>query len=146
HDAVGGGHAAEPLHLLHVVTNGLAAEKLKNRRVLIDGSDHGAILRRHGIYVAGRGQRSRTRHVLHNDIWLSWNMISQVSAEQPRIDVITAAGRVAHNNRDRLASIEILRVLCMHRRKTEKADASCDYRRADHESDVCKLHRKSPLL
>src|SRR6516165_163652 len=77
--------------------SGIAAEQ----------TDCGAVLGRDRVEVVGGAQAAGARHVLHHDIGIARNVAAQMTRQQARDDVVTAARPVADDHIDLLALVEI---------------------------------------
>jgi hypothetical protein len=136
-EAVRIGHAAEPLHAGGLETRAGAAEELVHRRVLIDGRNHGPVLRRTGIDEIGRADAASALHVLHHHSRLARDVLAQIAAERAGIEVVAAAHAEADDDLDGLALVEIGNALRIRgRRKAERKPDRCGEEYFDHRVDA----------
>ena len=90
---------------------GIAAERHVEQRVehgaVLQRADDSAVLGRHIIDLRSGRVARRARHVGHHHARIARNVFRHVASEEPRIDVIAAAGGRADDQRDLLAAIEL---------------------------------------
>jgi hypothetical protein len=82
-------------------------KRLDQRGRKHDGND-GAVLRRNPVQIFGSFHAARARHVLHDDVGLSGQMLAHVPGDSAAIDVEPAAGIGADHDGDGFALIGAL--------------------------------------
>jgi hypothetical protein len=91
-----------------------APEHLIHRGVLVDGGDHGAVLRP-AIDEIGGANAAGSFHVLNDDARIAGHVLAQIATEGARIEIVAAASAEADDDLDRLALVEIGDALRSHR-------------------------------
>jgi len=95
--------AADPIEALRVVLNAGCAEDLVGGDFLGQQAERRAVFRRGIVQVIGAGQPLRARHVGNDDARVAGNVPADVPGNQPCIEIVSAAGRIADIDRDGLS-------------------------------------------
>ena len=82
------------------------AEQRRNHRRARQRND-GAVLGRDVVDMACGAQAAGARHVLHHDARLPGNVLAEIVRDHARVEIEAAAGRVAGDQRHRLALVEV---------------------------------------
>src|SRR5439155_26313115 len=106
HDVVLGGRNPDVLELAHVVLDTGGAEELVQDQLAVEVADNGAILGRDVVHVISSQDTSGARHVLDDDGGIAGDVLADVASDVARIGIISAAGRGADDDADRLATVE----------------------------------------
>ena len=89
---------------------GVAEQRIEQRfenGTVLQRADHRAVLGSHVVDVRGRGVASRTRHVAHHHRRAAGDVPWHMPGEQPRVDVVAAAGGGADDHVDLPALVEL---------------------------------------
>jgi hypothetical protein len=89
---------------------GVAEQRVEQRvenGAVLQRSDDGAVPRRDVEEVRGGGVAARARHVGHHHGGIAGDVFGHVPRQEPRVDVVAAAGRRADDHRDLLALVEL---------------------------------------
>ena len=72
-----------------------------------EAAEGGAVLGRDGVEEVGGLQAAGARHVLHDNIGIAGNVASDVARERAGVEVIAAARRIAEDEVDVPAGVEL---------------------------------------
>ena len=111
-DAGVGVDAADPVELDRIVlgVGGIAEQRLE-RNAALRCADMQAVLGRDIGDVVGHDQAAAARHVAHDHLRLTRQVAAEIFGEQPRVEVVAAAGRETDIDGDVLALVELRRRL-----------------------------------
>ena len=99
---------AEPDEFARVEADpGRVAENGEQRHVAGDRADGGAVVRGDRIEMVRGAQAAGPRHVLHHDRGVAGNVAAEISRDQPRAEIVAAAGTIADDHIDGPAAIKI---------------------------------------
>jgi hypothetical protein len=140
-------HSAQPL-----VIGKLHVELVRRRQRLedearIEHGDRRAIFWRRCGEISDRRKTRGSRHVLHHDRRIAWNVPTEVARKHPGILVVTAARRVADDEGYRFSSkkLAVLRNCIPHYACTKcrcnRSGGYPQYFRASHDAVFhCNIH------
>src|SRR5262249_15637577 len=103
--------AADPIELGGLEAYALSAELLVERDGRRADADDGAVLWSGGVDRVLRPEAAGAGLVLRHDRGLSGNVLAEMAPKQPPESVVAAAGRVADDEIDGLAGVELFRRL-----------------------------------
>ena len=111
HAGVGVG-AADPVELHRVELRvRVIAQQWLERNAALRRADMQAVLVRDIGDVVGHHQAAAARHVAHDHLRIAGDVLADMTRNQPRIDVVAAAGGEADIERDGLVLVELRRAL-----------------------------------
>ena len=100
--------AADPFEFAEVDRDLVGRQQRIGDLGIVEHVDDRAVLRRVSLEMLHRPQAAGARHVHHDDRWRPGDVPADVARNQPRVDVVAAAGRIADHKAQRLALIKVV--------------------------------------
>src|SRR5262249_18480067 len=111
--------AADPGELVGSKLRALGTGQRIERGAAADGGEHGAVLRTDIVEPVGEAEASGTLHVLGDDGRVARDVLTEVTGQHARIEIVGAANAVADVELDVAAFVEFRRGLRVCRRLRE---------------------------
>ena len=99
--------AADPAERDRIEIGAFAAEQPAQRDGAREHPDDAAVARQHVVELADQVEARGARLVAHDELRIARHVAGEIAADQPRIDVVGAARRIAEVERHALAFVEV---------------------------------------